>query len=169
MIVITPQSEEIITMFRKSLFASLVLVTAATSGAQSGGHPLPHVRPAHSPDHVAPDSATRAILHALFHGTWQGSFAPGQPASGAVELAVRTDSSHGIVMTMKAGQPARSGPGADFKAANGTLTWTQELAGNLCKTTATVAAPTKTEPQTMKGTLTCGEQASAFALRRAAE
>jgi hypothetical protein len=154
-------------MLRRVLFLSLMLLATAGANAQSG-HP-PHVRPPHPPGHMPPDPATRALLHALFHGNWQGAFAPGQHASGALELSVAADSAHGLVVQMMAAQAARSGRGADFKVEGGRFSWTQDLAGNTCKATATVTSATKTEPQTMKGTMTCGDQASAFILRKTVE
>jgi hypothetical protein len=146
-----------------ALSVSILLVGAVPALAQTH-HPPHDQRHQHDQSHVRPDPATHAALHALFHGTWQGLSSSSDGVSGKLNLAVANDDHGKMTLALNTDQ-LRPGAASDIGFDGEALRWKQDVSGTACSASATVSAAAG-EPETMKGTMTCGRDAITFKLQK---
>src|SRR5262249_38076838 len=111
--------------------------------------------------HVPMDPA----LHALLHGDWQGTMTTPGGVSNTVALRVASDQRK-LTFRMASGQTSRLGASSDLVLDGPSLRWMQYVSGKPCRSAATVAGATAMEPETLKGTMSCADGETTFALRK---
>jgi len=140
---------------------SLVLTGAIAVSAQN--HPQSHSdgRSHDGSAHVPMDPA----LHGIIHGDWQGTMTAPEGVSTTVALRVASDQGK-LTLRVASGQASRLGASSEVVLDGTTVRWMQDVSGKPCRTAATVTAATTMEPETLKGTMSCADGETTFALRK---
>ncbi len=94
-------------------------------------------------------------------GTWDGSFQTDHGPTGSVRLSIAWDRGWHASMRLTADEDVPGGPVSGFKVDGNRLSWTVELMGMSCSTTAVL------EGETMKGQTACEQGSMTFVLNRA--
>jgi len=154
----------LVAAFVAALFAPVL----AQTQSQTRPHP-PHPQgPPHDPAaHPPMDPALHAALHARLAGNWSGTLAG--TAVAATKLYVAIANNKQGEMTVNAGTIAatKTSPAHDVALDAHGLHWTQPVAGKSCRATASLeAAASHHGADTMKGTMTCGQQEMTFTLQK---
>ena len=149
-----------------ALAVSLLLPGAVSISAQT--HPQSHPQgPPHGPaGHQPLDPAQHAALHALMHGEWHGTLSAPGGTSASLRLNVSTDKEGHEAFKMIADAAAHVGSATQIALEGHRVRWMQDISGRPCKAVADVAAATASDPETLKGTMTCAQRELTFNLRK---
>jgi len=155
---------------RTVLAAAFVAATFAPVLAQTQTRPhpqhppgQPHQRPSHPPM----DPALHAALHAQLVGDWSGTIHGTDGATTKLQVAIASGKEGQMTLKLAADRSLKAGAASDVALDSHGLRWTQSLTGQSCKASAGLdtAAPHH-GAQTMKGTMTCGQQEMTFTLQK---
>ena len=113
------------------------------------------------------DPALHAALHARLVGNWSGTFTGTDTTPAKLQVAITSDTQGQMTLRLVTDRSLKAGAASEIELGNHGLHWTQALTGKSCKATASVeAAAAHHGADTMKGTLTCGQQEMTFALQK---
>jgi hypothetical protein len=147
------------------LVASFLLVgtMAAAQDHHSTSHDpaLPHDGVGHEP--------MDPVLHALLHGEWLGTMNTPDDSSANVGLKIAMDHAGNSSLRMTGDQSAHLGASDRFTVRGDTLRWTQNVAGQPCRTVANITKATPTSPDILNGVMSCSGREMTFALHKAGQ
>ena len=145
--------------------AALVPVLAQTQTRPHPQHPAgqPHDRSSHPPM----DPALHAALHARLIGEWSGTLIGADSAETKLQLAIATGKDGQLALKLATDRSLKAGAASEVALDGHGLQWTQALTGKSCRATAAVeGAAAHHGTDTMKGTMTCGQQELNFRLQK---
>ena len=146
----------------------LTLITAVAFAGAVGiaqSHPQ-HPPRQHPPGHVPPSGQMDPALHALLHGSWHGQLSAAKGESTEMSLKVGTDKGGKHVFEMAGAKSLRIGAMTELTGEHHKLRWRQEISGKSCEATADVASARSESPDTLKGTIACGQDRFNFQLTK---
>lgn len=144
--------------------AAFVPVRAQTQTRPHPQHPAgqPHERSSHPPV----DPALHAALHARLIGEWSGTLIGADSAETKLHLAIARGKDGQLALKLATDRSLKAGAANEVALDGQGLQWTQALTGRSCKATAAVEAAAHHGTDTMKGTMTCGQQELTFRLQK---
>jgi hypothetical protein len=149
---------------RFGLTATLVLAGSMTLLAQRHDNTHPQGQP-HGPHDVI-DLQLHAAMHSLV-GTWTGTLSS---ANGPETMhLVAADNSDGRLILRVTSDSANFGPASDVTVSGKAVRWTQALAGESCRASASLAAAKASLPETLNGAMTCAGTRVPFTLQKTKE
>ena len=129
--------------------------------------PHPQGRPHDPASHPPMDPALHAALHARLVGNWSGAITAADATSTKLQMAIASGKEGEMTLRLTADRSLKAGAASEVALDGHGLHWTQNLTGKSCKATATLeAAAAHHGTDTMKGTMTCGQQEMMFALQK---
>ena len=158
-------------MIRRAVLIAAVVATGlapVVAQTQTRPHPPhPQGQPHDPAAHPALDPALHAALHAQLVGNWSGTITGADAAPAKLQVAIATDKQGQTTLTLATDRSLKAGVASEVALDSHGLHWTQPLNGKSCKATAPMqAAAAHHETDTMKGTMTCGQQEMAFTLKK---
>lgn len=155
---------------RAALVAAFVAAGFAPVLAQTQTRPHPphpQGQPHHPPaSHPPMDPALHAALHARLVGNWSGTLTGVDAAPTKLQVAIASDKNGQMTLKLATDRSLKAGAATDVALERHGLHWTQALTGKPCKATASVEAAAHHGTDTMKGTMTCGQQEMTFSLQK---
>jgi hypothetical protein len=100
------------------------------------------------------------------HGRWHGQLSAAKGESTDVLLKVGTDKAGKQVFEMAGAKSLRMGAMTELTGEHHKLRWRQEISGKSCEAMADVAAARPETPDTLKGTIACGQDQFNFQLTK---
>ena len=150
-------------MTRCFALATLLLVgLAASAAAQTHPPSHPQGRSHDASGHEAIDP----VLHALLHGDWHGTLNVSEGLTSPLDLNVSTNKLGKEVLRIAAEPSAHVGPASEFAIEGHSVSWVQDVSGMPCRAAAHLVPATKSDPDTLKGTMSCTQGDMTFALQK---
>ena len=157
-------------MIRRAAFIAVIVATGFAPGlaqTQTRPHPPhPQGQPHDQASHPRLDPALHAALHARLVGNWSGTLTGGDAASTKLQVAIANDKKGQMTLKLATDRSLNAGAASDVALDRQGLHWTQALTGKPCKATASLETAAHHGADTMKGTMTCGEQEMTFSLQK---
>ena len=150
-----------------ALTVSLVFVGAGLALAQTHTPSHAQERPHDQSGHTPVDASQHAAMHPLLLGHWTGTSHSLEGASSRFDVTVANDKQGNVTLKMDTDEPVRAGAASHVTFQGSTVHWTQDISGTPCQVSADVSVATALVPDTMKGSMTCGDGDITFALQKA--
>jgi hypothetical protein len=150
-----------------ALTVALFLGTAGIALAQTHPQTHPQGRPHDPATHPAMDPAQHAAMHAAVLGTWTGTSNSTGSGASKLDIVIAHDKLGNLTLKMQGDQSMRVGEATAVSIEAKGLQWTQMVAGAPCQATAVLSPASNQVPETINGTLACGQRDIAFTLHKA--